>query len=104
MDLEFLDVLSGWAVALGVWIQAGATGLIKHPDAGFPVAEGDFSADDRARESEAVHGGGDESGGDRCGLFHLLLHDFRLLDQLDPEVENEKTGVHVGQSVAEIVL
>ncbi len=104
LELELLDILGRRTVACRVRIQAGAARLIEHPDAGFAIAEGDLATDERAGQGEAVHGGRDLARRDRRRLFLLLFHDFRLFDQLDAEVEDEKTGVHVGEGVSEIVF
>jgi ATP-dependent DNA helicase RecQ len=102
--LKFGDVLWGWVVACGVRIEAGPPSLIEHPDCGFTVAERDFSANESARQRQGIHGGANNASGNGCGFFFLFRNNFRLFDQLDCEVKNQKTGVHVGEDVVEIVL
>lgn len=43
--LKFKNILLCWAIPWRVGIEAGATGLIEHPDGRLAVAEGDFSTD-----------------------------------------------------------
>ena len=104
LRLEFHDVLTGRAVAGRVRIEARAARLIEHPDARLAIAEGDFPADQRARERERVHGGGDFPRGDELRLFLFFRLHFRGFHQLDSEVEDEKTGVHVSERVPEVLL
>lgn len=105
MFLELDDVFLRWAVAGGVGVEARAAGLVEHPDGGFAVAEGDFSADEGTGESEVVHGGGDGACGDFLDdLLGLFLLGFCVFLEFESEVEDEEAGVHVGDGDLELVF
>ena len=104
LDLELLNIFRRRPVIDGFWRKAGAAGLIEHPDGGFAIAENDLAADQRAGPRQGVHGGFDKASWHGRGLGFLLFFDLWLFDQLDAEIEDEKTGVHVSEGVAEVLL
>jgi len=104
LRLEGEDIFLGGAVVGSVWIEAGAARLIEHPNGRFAIAEGDFTADEGTGEREGVHRGGYFSSGDERRFLFFFRFQLEGFYQLDAQIKDQESSVHVGERVAEVLF